>query len=439
MKNLFSKTMKQYVALLYAALVISVLFASCKKDNNSGTKPDLPKKITYAGSTDPLSEGRSDMQVYQTGNYTCFTRGSIYSLPNNTSWSSNTDVYNKQTGSWSRFGLSVKRDKYAAAALNNKLLIAGGVNTNNTYSAVTDIFDLATGQATTTQLSQPRGLFAAAGAGNKILFAGGHLANNKVSARVDIYNTQTGQWTIDSLSLARSQLVAGVVGNKLVFAGGVAQNSNGEGYYSNRVDIYDVQTGQWTQATLSQPRITYYPTKVVTAGNKLLFIGGAVSPNYETVDVFDAQTNQWTSINLTGNTLFYSIACTNGSHVFITSGSGTTFYFTRLHIYNAQTGQVNSVPLPEPIRGLNMAAIENKVVIAAGIIDNQYTDKVFVYDTQTGLFDTTGFKLPQRKIDVTAASAGNKFLFAGGVIDEEPAGQPRRVENFKTVSVFELK
>ncbi|MBX2933404.1 MAG: hypothetical protein KF825_04110 [Ferruginibacter sp.] len=439
MKNSFSKTMKQPAALLYVAILYITLLASCKKDNGGSSFPGGAKKLTYTASTEALSEGRFNMQVYKTGNYTCFTGGEIFSLPNNKTFSSNTDVYNKQTGSWTRFGLSVKRDKYAAAALNDKLLIAGGINSNFTYSAVTDIFDLATGQATTTQLSQPRGYLAAAGAGNKILFAGGHQANNKVSARVDIYNTQTGQWTIDSLSLARGQLVAGAVGNKLVFAGGLAQNSNGEGYYTNRVDIYDVQTGQWTQATLSQPRTTYYNAKVLTAGNKLFIAGGATTTNSETVDVYDAQTNQWTSFNLTGNTIPYYIACTNGSQVFITSGSNTTFNYTRLHIYNVQTGQVNSVPFPEPIRGLGMAAIENKVVIAAGIIDNKATDKVFVYDTQTGLFDTTGFKLPQRKFEVTAASAGNKLLFAGGVIDEQPAGQPRRVENFKTVSVFELK
>lgn len=439
MNLLFKINQRKAAALLYVATVITALFTSCKKDDGGSSFPGGAKKLTYTGSTEALSEGRSNMQVYQTGNYTCFTGGVIYSLPVSTTGSINTDVYNKQSGAWSRYSMSIKRDYYAAGALNNKLLIAGGTMPNYGYSKVVDVFDLATGLTTITQLSEPRSYLAAAAAGNKILFAGGYLdGNNKVSARVDIYNTQTGQWTIDSLSLARGLLSAGAVGNKIVFAGGVAiNNSNGQGYNSNRVDIYDVQTGQWTQATLSQPRSAYNAISVITAGNKLLIAGGATTSNTETVDVYDAQTNLCTTINLTGNTLTYMLACSNGEQIFLTSGS--TFLYTHLHTYNAQNGQMNVVPLPVPIRISAMTVAGNKVVIAAGIIDYQYTDKVFVYDTQTRLFDTTGFKLPKKKINVTAASAGNKLLFAGGVIDEQPAGQPRRVENFKTVSVFELK
>lgn len=424
---------------IFLSFAFIALFASCKKDEGGSSFPGGAKKLTYIGSPEALSEGRFNMQVYQTGNYTCFTGGIIYSLPVSTTGSINTDVYNKQSGAWSRYSMGIKRDYYAAAALNNKLLIAGGITMVNTYSKVVDVFDLATGLTTITQLSEPRSQLAAAAAGNKIVFAGGYLETNKVTARVDIYNTQTGQWTIDSLSLARGLVTAGAVGNKIVFAGGVAiNNSNGQGYNSNRVDIYDVQTGQWTQATLSQPRsAAYNAIKVITAGNKLLIAGGANTTNTETVDVYDAQTNLWTTINLSGNTLTYTLACSNGEQIFLTSGSN--YLYTKLHTYNAQNGQMNVVPLPAPIRVSAMTAVGNKVVIAAGIIDNQITDKIFVYDTQTGLFDTTGFKLPKKKINITAASAGNKFLFAGGVIDEEPAGQPRRVENFKTVSVFELK
>jgi Galactose oxidase, central domain len=431
--------MKSFSILLSFVLLLG--FIACKKDNNGTSSNNPPKQLTYTGSSDALSEGRYAMQVLQTGPYTAFTGGSVYSLPNTQTSSSNTDVYNQQTGVWSRFGLSVKRGKYAEAALNNKLVIAGGVTPNFTYSSAADVFDLATGQTTATNLSQQRAHFSAAGAGNKILFAGGALPNNKVSNRVDIYNTQTGQWTIDSLSLARANLAAGAVGNKLVFAGGLAINSsNGQGYYTDRVDIYDVPTGQWTQATLSQPRYDQGFMKIIAAGNKLLIAGGATNGNYETVDVYDAQTNRWTTITLTGNTHFNLLACTNGSQIILASGTTPGgFNYDKLNIYNTANGVLESVPLPEKTHNSSMAVNVNKVILHAGILSNAVTGKLFVYDLQTKVFDTTGFSLPEKKAGTAAAATGNKILFAGGLIDETPPGQPQRVTNFKTVSVFELK
>jgi hypothetical protein len=436
MKKIIFKTNRQPAILFFAAFILSAVLYSCKKDKNENPS-NQQKQLSYTGSSDALSEGRGDIQVLQTGPYTAFIGGSVLSLPATQTRSSNTDVYNQQSGSWVRFGLSVKREKYAAAALNNKLVIAGGYTPNLTYSSVADVFDLTTGQTTATNLSQQRANLAAAGSGNKILFAGGAPANSKVSARVDIYNTQTGQWTIDSLSLARVNLVAGAVGNKIVFAGGLAINSSNQGYYSDRVDIYDVQTGQWTQATLSQPRFNQGFVKIIAAGNKLLIAGGATTLNYETVDVYDAQTNRWTTINLTGNALFYFLAGINGSQIILTSG--TNFHFEKLNIYNTANGELNTVPLPLRMRGSAMNVIGNKVVMHAGILNDTVTSKLFVYDMLTKNFDTTSFSLPEKKGGVAAAAAGNKILFAGGIMDETPPGQPRRVTNFKTVSVVELK
>ncbi len=416
--------------IIFIALIFIGALNSCRK-SDSGT---APKKLNHIETSDILSEGRYSMQLLQTGNYSCFIGGEIFSVsPFGTKKSTNTDVYNIQDDSWNRFGLSVKRDYYATAALNNVLIIAGGAAPNYAYSSVADVFDLATGRVTATHLSQARGFLAAAGAGNKILFAGGSLPD-KVSARVDIYNTQTGQWTMDSLSVARANLSGGAAGNKIVFAGGTGVNNNNEPYYSDRVDIYDVQTGQWTWATLSQPRKDVY---VISAGTKILFIGGVVTSNYETVDVYDVQTNRWTVLTLTGNTLPNILACTNGSKVFLTSG--TNFDYTKFHVYDIGGGQLNTVPLPSPIRASGMTALGNKVMITAGVLADTITSKVFVYDTQGANFDTTSFSLPERKALVTAAAAGNRILLAGGVWDNSLPGQLRKVINYKTVTVFELK
>lgn len=437
MKTLHLLMNRRYQIVLLLALTGSSILLSCKKENTEA--PVLqPLKLSYTGSSDALTEGRYAIRLLQNGDYTCFTGGSIYAPINNITSSINTDVYNHKTAMWTRYGLSVKREYYAAAVLNNKLVMAGGINPNSTFSSVADVFDLATGQTIPAVLSQARAYFAAAGAGNKILFGGGSPSNDKVSSRVDIYNTQTGQWTTDTLSLARTNLAAGAIGNKIVFAGGVAINSSHQGYYSDRVDIYDTQTGQWTQATLSQPR--YQDMKIVTAGNKLLIAGGATTTNYETVDVYDVQTNLWTTINLTGNTLNYMLACSSNSQIFFTTCSGSAANFTKLHIYHTANGQLNTIQLPVPVRSSAIAASGNKVVISAGIMSDTLTRKVFVYDTQSGSFDTTSFNLPEKRVSVTAAVAGNKILIAGGLGNNEmPSGPQQQLTNFKKVSVFELR
>ena len=86
-----------------------------------------------------------------------------------------------------------------------------------------------------------------------------------------------------------------------------------------------------------------------------------------------------------------------------------------------------------------MTVAANKLLIAPGVISDTVTNKVFVYDTKKGNFDTTQFNLPGKKGNFTAATAGNKILLAGGVWDRTNGMNQREVTNYKTVSVFELK
>ena len=422
----------------FISFIFLAAMMSCRKESTNNHVPDNPiaKELVYTGSTDALSEGRCGMQVLQTGNYTCFTGGQYFTLiPLGNTPSSNIDVYQTPSGTWTRFGLSVKREYYGAAALNDKLIVAGGY-ANYKYSDVIDIFDLATGQATTKKLSKARGYLAAAGAGNKILFAGGSIpvVGNFPSNAVDVYNTQTGALTTDTLSLARSALSAGSAGNKIVFAGGVAWNGS-QGYYSDRADIYDVQTGTWTQATLSKP---VKNLQVISAGNKIFFFGGFHSSGYpENVDVYDVQANRWTVLTLAGNTLYHLMASTNGSYVYFAHGQN--YNYTKITAYNVGNGVANTVPLPVPMRASAMTVAANKLLIAPGVISDTVTNKVFVYDTKKGNFDTTQFNLPGKKGNFTAATAGNKILLAGGVWDRTNGMNQREVTNYKTVSVFELK
>src|SRR5215212_2378427 len=136
------------IILLFAAV------AACKKNNDVNTSHE--SKISFNGTTESLSEGRYGINILQTGDFTCFTGGTIFSLtPFGTSPSSNIDVFNEKMNTWTRVGLSVKRENYGVAALNNKVVVAGGYTPAYTISPVIDIFDLASGQITSKSLAIP--------------------------------------------------------------------------------------------------------------------------------------------------------------------------------------------------------------------------------------------------------------------------------------------
>ena len=138
---------------------------------------------------------------------------------------------------------------------------------------------------------------AAAAIGNKVLFAGGMGHSNQTggffSSRVDIYDISTGAWSTAELSEARSELYAAAAGNKIIFAGG--RKSNLASGQSKVVDIYDVSTGQWSAATLSDNR---EGTSIAVLGNKILIAGGYSTDYLSSVDVYDVTTGQWEKLEL---------------------------------------------------------------------------------------------------------------------------------------------
>jgi hypothetical protein len=414
------------------SLLLLAFVASCKKNNDHAAESE--KQFTYSGSSDALSEGRINMQVFRTGDYTCFVGGDIFNLvPYGVTPSANIDVYHGPSAGWSRIALSFNRTGYAAVALNNKLLVGGGYSTPFGYTSRVDVFDLATGQLTTPSLSQPRSTLAAAGAGNKILFAGG-ATNSSIFNTVDIYNSETGAWTKDTLSQARASLAAAAAGNKIVFAGGIARNGNTT-FYTNRVDIYDVQTGKWTEATLSHPRAQM---TAISAGNKVFFAGGgSSSSSQETVDVYDVQANKWTVIILPGNTVSTIKATTNGKQVFFMSGNN--FLYNKLNIYDVATGNLTTVPLAQPWSGFGITPIGNKLVMAGGSSGAGISNRLLLYDIITNSFDSTSHNINERKFEPAAATVGNKVLIAGGIFDGRNANNEREVINYRQVRVYEMR
>jgi PKD domain/Kelch motif len=203
------------------------------------------------------------------------------------------------------------------------------------------------------QLPEPRYGITIAAAGNKIFIAGGYTSYTtggdpaNYSNRVDIYDITTGQWTITQLSEPRAYDAVAVLGNKIFFAGG--WNANG---LRTTVDIYDVSSNIWSMTQLSQAR------RGIAGGtidNKVFFAGGTIfipiGGGYYTqqlldrVDIYDASANSSSTASLSeGRYCINDLEKINvtvvGGKIFFSGGSCNTIQdcsSNRIDIYDAVT------------------------------------------------------------------------------------------------------
>jgi hypothetical protein len=316
--------------------------------------------------------------------------------------------------------LSEPRIAMATAAAGNKILFAGGMKLG-AYSSRVDIYDITGNTWSTAELSVPeRQGMAVATVGNKILFAGG--GDNDMGAttsRVDIYDASANSWSVAALSEGREYLASATLGNKVFFAGGRTWDAVPGDYStwgnSNRVDIYDNNTGAWTTATLTEKRSALTAT---TVGSKIFFSGGFLHKYQHTptrtIDVFDAATNSWSVSQMlepkgghagiaVNNKIFWaggvnaypfdlsnqveirdlatgssSVACMLPKHMFdaVVSNDNIVFFTgnygtpgTHFDIYNSTTNQWSTGVLDKAINDASIVSVNNTIYVAGGRVD----------------------------------------------------------------------
>lgn len=241
-------------------------------------------------------------------------------------------VYDRLLDEWNLdpLFLTEERGKVACAVADGKMLCGGGINFNTLVeSATVEIQDLATASLEgTAALSAPRVELSAVGVGSKILFAGGMDFEDGApligtpSSVVDIYDVGSGTWSTATLSEARGGMASAVLGTKAYFAGGY----KGNGAVSDRVDIYDASTNTWTQATLSAARAFYGGG--TAAGTKVFFAGGQLADETATtlVDVYDTTTDTWSTADLSAAR--YGIQATSVGNYALFAGGGPSGFLT---------------------------------------------------------------------------------------------------------------
>lgn len=191
------------------------------------------------------------------------------------------DIYDTTTGLWTTDHLSHPRYSTNAVSCDGKIFWGGGWSSG--ALDVVDIYDASSGQWSVVNMPHLHSYPGAASAGGMVFFGG---AYDDKSA-VDIYDISTDSWSTASLSQARYGLTAAAAGNKVLFGGGCSGSYGSKQYY-DVVDIYDTSTGTWSTATLSEAR--QHPS-ATSVGNKVLFAGGSIDGGYSNrVDIYTLQT-----------------------------------------------------------------------------------------------------------------------------------------------------
>jgi hypothetical protein len=134
-----------------------------------------------------------------------------------------------------------------------------------------------------------------------------------------VYDLATGTYKVKEFDFLRYGAATAVAGNKVFFAGGITKfNDEVNLSVTDVVDIYDAASDTWSKAKLSQPRAF---VKAATVDNKVVFAGGLISNVLSSrVDIYDVQTNQWTTSNLIGGPRAIERIVTNQQSLYFLGG-----------------------------------------------------------------------------------------------------------------------
>ena len=330
-----------------------------------------------------LSQVRDGMAVVSNGNKILFAGGISAS-----GFSSRVDIYDLISQNWSTAELSEARFAIAAVALGSKIFFGGGeIGDGTTPTKRVDIYDASTNNWSITELSIPRNNIASAAVGNKVIFAGGDPGLESVNCpawqcpMVDIYDMSTGTWSTASLSEHKDGFSAITANNKIYFAGGITWN--GSFFASAKVDIYDNETNTWSTSTLLEGKSQYAATSV---GNKIYWAGGQTGNNNTSfqnscvVEIRDlnngSSTIQYLFNPATWITDFGQSAVVKNNKIIFYRANGTST--NKFDIYDIATNSWSIGVLTQPIpTGASIISVNNTIYVAGGSANGVLSNQVW--------------------------------------------------------------
>ncbi len=287
-----------------------------------------------------------------------------------------------------------------------KLLSLASVAAAVLVVIMTPLTSLADGQWSAVSTLTPRLRYAVTTVGSKVLIAGGekYVGGREGIAyfvQVDIYDSATGNWSSATLAEPRSGMVAATVGSKALLYG-----RRGGLDYVDTVDIYDSESDTWSVTHL--PDVVNLPA-MFTVRDQVIVLGTPKTPGADIANVYDTTTDTWTSTQLPDRPID-PIALVAGDVALVGTGAGGAW--DTLDLFDATTRQWSTVKLSQARSSPSTAIAGSLILIAGGSTDGRPSDVVDIYDASTR--SLTSAHLSEARIVGTSAVANGHVIFAGG-------------------------
>ncbi|MFY9608402.1 MAG: kelch repeat-containing protein [Blastocatellia bacterium] len=223
-------------------------------------------------------------------------------LPVASKRSSDTELFDPETGTWSVTGkLQAARIGHTATLLTDgKVLVVAGSGIDDRPIASAELYDPATGNWSATGNLIATRFFHTATLlpDGKVLVTGGGKFFSLSSA--ELYDPSTGTWSeTGKLNTSRLGHTATLLQNgKVLVAGGVFDDGDFDVFLLNSAELYDPETGTWSETgSLNTP--SSRPSATLLQNGKVLIAGGSNNAGLtDSAELYNPDTGTW---SITGN------------------------------------------------------------------------------------------------------------------------------------------
>ncbi len=292
------------------------------------------------------------------------------------------------------------------------------------------IFDIALSEIISTNIDINKENIGATSLKNQglVFFAGG-LSRFSVGSElnvknVDIYNINTNQWSTAELSFGRYEVSATSLQTKglAFFAGGsyvpggdMTKNS----ILCNNVDIYNAITNTWTTSALSVNRSGIAST-ALDKQNLVFFAGGYITiangyPEFttDTIDIYNATSQTWSTHKLFIKNMYVMATALSNYGLAFMGGA----FQKKLSVYNANTNTWSEMDISLEVQygaGCSLDSYGLSFFGGGATQNGIISNVVDIYDAKTGIWSKSYFSSVRAGVSCSSLDKYGLVFFAGG-------------------------